>query len=187
MMRNFIQIVEGAGLLTAYHGTFGELQLPFRPLTHFGTLKAATDRMATVARDAASAVRMLKSPARIPAWRLPSIERDATRHGAPPRIYAVSLHMNNPARIRDAAVKHSPTQIAFGLRDSKLITQEEMLTVTTLVDSEQEQIRTLVALLHSKGFDGVVYRNRYEDTGSDSYIILDPSQVVSVAAITPPA
>lgn len=37
-----------------------------------------------------------------------------------------------------------------------------------------------VALAKSKGHDGIVYRNQFEDKGRDSYIVFSPSQVKSV-------
>ena len=38
----------------------------------------------------------------------------------------------------------------------------------------------LVALLASKGFDGIVYRNQYEDAGVDSWVVFWGEQAVRV-------
>ena len=40
------------------------------------------------------------------------------------------------------------------------------------------QLRTaLLAKVKELGYDGFVYKNRYEDKGNISYVILDPNQV----------
>lgn len=39
-----------------------------------------------------------------------------------------------------------------------------------------------VAQAKQEGYDGIVYRNKYEDKGSDSYVVFHPSQVKSINA-----
>ena len=130
--------------VTAYHGTDSNIT-SFRPLTHFGSLKSAHDRMA---------YKKIKG-----------------------KIYQVELDINNPAVIKDFAGVHAPTQFAFALKRAKIISEDEMLTVTTLAGQPEKQTPILVDLISSKGYDGLAYRNRYEDKGHISYVILDPSQV----------
>ena len=129
--------------IIAYHGTNADIT-SFRPLTHFGSLTAAKDRIAYKKING--------------------------------KIYKVDLDIQNPAIIKDFPGVHYPTQLAFGLRGAKIIDQEEMLTVTTLSGKPEQQTPILINLLKSKGYDGIAYKNRYEDKGHISYIILDPSQ-----------
>ena len=41
----------------------------------------------------------------------------------------------------------------------------------------------MIKKLRELGFDSIAYKNKYEDKGSTSYVILDPSQVVSVKPV----
>lgn len=129
--------------ITAYHGTDADIDV-FRPLTHFGSLTSANDRMS---------YKKIKG-----------------------KIYQVELYINNPAVIKDFAGIHSPTQFAFALKHAKIISQDEMMTVTRLAGQPEEQTPILVDLIRSKGYDSIAYKNRYEDKGHISYVILDPSQ-----------
>ena len=92
------------------------------------------------------------------------------------KIYQVELDIKNPAVIKDFAGVHAPTQFAFALKNAGIIDQDEMMTVTTLAGKPEKQTPILVKLLTSKGYDGLAYKNRYEDKGHVSYVILDPSQ-----------
>jgi hypothetical protein len=160
--------------ISAYHGS-GKADIRskrFWPLTHFGTEKAARDRMDTVGFD------------------------NPTQY----RIYQVELNINNPAMIKDEDVSHDPTQFAFALHKAKIFSKLEMMTVTvwpTIKSTSNEDydianqearkyprekqkqvaVRQLIKLLKSKGYDGMGYKNKHEDKGSLSYVILDPSQV----------
>jgi hypothetical protein len=92
------------------------------------------------------------------------------------QVYEVELSIRNPAVIRDFAGVHAPTQFAFALNDAGIIDHDEMKTVTGLMGQPDRQTPILVKLLQSKGYDGIAYRNRYEDPGHTSYVILDPDQ-----------
>lgn len=159
--------------ITAYHGS-GKADIRskrFWPLTHFGTEKAARDRMDMVG---------FNNPNEY-------------------RIYQVELDIKNPAMIKDEDVQHSPTQFAFALNKAKIFSKLEMMSVTvwpTIKGTSNEaydaayaeskkysretqrrvETKQLIKLLKSKGYDGIVYKNKHEDKGSLSYVILDPSQ-----------
>lgn len=132
------------GPIIAYHGTTDDIS-QFRPLTHFGTEKAARDRM----------------------------DYKKNTNG---KIYKVQLDIHNPFTIKDFAGNHYDRVYAFDLRDKKKISQEEMEAITMLQDPVQLRA-ALLAKVKELGFDGFVYKNRYEDKGNISYVILDPSQV----------
>ena len=128
----------------AYHGTTDDIA-EFHPLSHFGTEKAAKDRMT---------YKKIKDG----------------------KIYKVDLNIKNPLTIKDFPGIHYDRLYAFELRDKKLISQKEMEAITT-IDDKAELRKALLAKLNELGIDGFVYKNRYEDKGNLSYVIVDPSQV----------
>lgn len=128
----------------AYHGTTDDIA-EFRPLTHFGTEKAAKDRMT---------YKKIKDG----------------------KIYKVDLDIKNPLTIKDFPGIHYDRLYAFELKDKRLISQEEMEDITFTQDPTELR-KKLLAKLKELGIDGFVYKNRYEDKGNISYVIVDPSQV----------
>lgn len=130
--------------IIAYHGTTDDIN-QFRPLTHFGTEKAAHDRM----------------------------DYKKNKNG---KIYKVQLDIRNPFTIKDFPGIHYDRVYAFELRDKKKISQEEMEAITMLQDPAKLRA-ALIAKVKELGYDGFVYKNRYEDKGNISYVILDPRQV----------
>lgn len=127
----------------AYHGSTDDIA-EFRPFSHFGSEKAAHDRM----------------------------DYKKVKNG---KVYKVELNINNPLTIKDFPGVHYDRLYAFELRDKKLISQEEMEYITTEQDP-QELRKRLLAKLRDLGIDGFVYKNRYEDKGNLSYVIVDPRQ-----------
>ena len=128
----------------AYHGTTDDIN-EFHPFTHFGTEKAAKDRM----------------------------EYKKIKDG---KIYKVDLDIKNPLKIKDFPGIHYDRMYAFELRDKNLISQEEMEDITFTQDPAGLR-KKLLAKLQELGIDGFVYKNRYEDKGNISYVIVDPKQV----------
>ena len=139
-----MKIAEVVTPIIAYHGTVDDI-IQFRPLTHFGTEKAARDRM-------------------------------DYKKNANGKIYKVQLDIRNPFTVKDFAGNHYDRVYAFDLRDKKKISQEEMEKITMLQDPAELRA-ALLAKVKELGYDGFVYKNRYEDKGNISYVILDPSQV----------
>lgn len=137
----------------AYHGTTDDIA-EFYPLSHFGTEKAAKDRMT---------YKKIKDG----------------------KIYKVDLDIKNPLTIKDFPGIHYDRLYAFELRDKKLISQKEMEAITT-IDDKAELRKALLAKLKELGIDGFVYKNKYEDKGNLSYVIVDPSQV-KVLSVEPAA
>ena len=137
----------------AYHGTTDDIA-EFHPLSHFGTEKAAKDRM----------------------------EYKKIKDG---KIYKVDLDIKNPLTIKDFPGIHYDRLYAFELRDKKLISQKEMEAITT-IDDKAELRKALLTKLNELGIDGFVYKNKYEDKGNLSYVIVDPGQV-KVLSVEPAA
>ena len=144
---------EPIGEEIAYHGTTDDIA-EFYPLSHFGTEKAAKDRMT---------YKKIKDG----------------------KIYKVDLDIKNPLTIKDFPGIHYDRLYAFELRDKKLISQKEMEAITT-IDDKAELRKALLTKLKELGIDGFVYKNRYEDKGNISYVIVDPSQV-KVLSVEPAA
>ena len=128
----------------AYHGSIDDIT-EFHPLTHFGTEKAAKDRMT---------YKKIKDG----------------------KIYKVDLAIKNPLTIKDFPGIHYDRLYAFELRRLKLISQEEMEAITS-IDDKAGLRKALLTKLKELGIDGFVYKNRYEDKGNISYVIVDPGQV----------
>ena len=91
------------------------------------------------------------------------------------KIYKVEINIKNPLEIKDFPGTHYDRFYAFTLRDKKIISQEEMEFITTEQDP-QELRKRLLDKLRDLGIDGFVYKNRYEDKGNISYVIVDPNQ-----------
>ena len=99
------------------------------------------------------------------------------------KIYKVQLDIRNPFTIKDFPGIHYDRVYAFELRDKKKLSQEDMAAITTLEDPVQLRA-ALLAKVKELGYDGFVYKNRYEDKGNISYVILDPSQVKVLEVIS---
>jgi hypothetical protein len=101
------------------------------------------------------------------------------------KIYKVQLDIKNPLMIKDFPGVHYDRLYAFVLRDKKLISQEEMEYIT-FSDNPEELRKKLLNKLRDLGIDGFVYKNRYEDKGNLSYVIVDPNQakIVDVEEVT---
>lgn len=140
----------------AYHGTFQPTLTKFNALSHFGTQQAAEDRLKEKAR------------------------REKIR--TPGHIYEVVLDIKNPFIAKDFAGVHSPTHFVFDLKNKGLISQEELSAINKHIGTPK-QAELLIKKLRELGFDSIAYKNKYEDKGSTSYVILDPTQVVSVRPI----
>lgn len=137
----------------AYHSSIDDINA-FHPLTHFGTEKAAKDRM-------------------------------TYKKYKDGKIYKVDLDIKNPLTIKDFPGIHYDRYYAFELSRLKLISQEEMTAITHIQDKADLR-KALLDKLKELGIDGFVYKNKYEDKGNISYVIVDPNQV-KVLSVEPAA
>jgi hypothetical protein len=173
---------ENGDPMKVMHATrFEEAIDEFLPLTHFGTAKAANDRVSpTQAADSA--------------W-------GATTNDQRTRIYPVYLAMENPLAIgREQGFSDSDgwaddgdmvRQFAAVLNQQARDTDDaakaraasKLQTLFELSEAEKiepEEVRREAAtILEELGYDGVTYTNIIEDPGSTSYIVLRPQQVKS--------
>jgi len=154
------KVVDSKGIpLVVYHGTSSDTNFStFQSMSHFGSLKAATE----VTKDMVGG------------------------EAIGGRIFPVYLDIKNPARVRDMGQyeHHNPSSLAISLEKTGAISSKEakQIIATNAVDRDgaYEQAQTdLIFLLRSKGYDGLVYKNKVEDPGSTSWVVFDSSQVHS--------
>jgi len=157
-----VSYTDGTPMPVYHASSSAEEFTQFKPLTHFGTAKAANDRI----RDG----KALTSD-------------HYADHANAHRIYPVYLRIKNPLIINDGQyLNHTWTTIAdmlcYDLKPKKLrISAEERASIFTAKDHEGELIR----ILQSKGYDGLVYQNIHEDPGSLSWVVFDPATQVRSA------
>ena len=178
---------EDGTLKQVYHGTTDFIDTFYGNLrSHFGTAKAAEDRLnekyglgeKSFLDQAASAM----------------MEQDiASLVGQ--RIYPAYLNITNPLRMRDQGIWDRPELLfmAFGKTDLKIKQTPEYQEVVNKYnkwlderpkdwfrDKESKPEITfedIASIFEAAGYDGIVYQNEHEDTGSDSYIPLRSDQI----------
>jgi len=93
-------------------------------------------------------------------------------------LYPVHLAINNPLRIRDRKeFEHSNFKLVDMLHYTiKAISADER----GLLMSRECSADSIVELLSSKGFDGMVYKNAVEDPGKLSWMVFSASQIAPV-------
>lgn len=158
----------------------------FRPGSHFGTAGAANDRAEALNDFSVNVV---------------------GRKAEESRVLPVYLAIENPLRMPDLASQYMTDRgeiIGEGEVDARLdefsqyerphpmaweseTDLSEWLYRNDVISSDefwdvQYSPDKAMALLKSKGYDGIVYNNSVEDAGNDSYIIFDPNQVKSAIA-----
>ena len=164
---------------------------------HFGTLKAANDRLEQTRgkRDAW----LKKGPA---GWYLenPDLHDPAEEWAAPfnrvyptkqeaqkalkdgfsqwenARIIPAYLRIKNPVRLSNLHT-WEPDEVIQALADKGVLTKDEAAhewRTRRIVDRDY-----VANALAAKGYDGIVYRNKTEGIGTDSYIAFHPEQIKS--------
>lgn len=149
-MRQWMRVCEMAGDITAYHATFGPIRGgQFEAYTHFGSLKAARERVRDVGE-------------------LPDESRGFTSgpQQGRPLIYHVRLAIRKPLMIEDGW-QDLEDQIE-GLLRLGHITQEQADYLRS--DEAHMQHVDPETLLKQRGYDGAIYKNLHEDPGSLSYV-----------------
>lgn len=142
---------DGAVLLV-HHATFGRFDVDdMAPFSHFGTRAAARQRVASLS-------------------------------GSPPdndcRLISAFLDVKAPLLIDDVNDDHSVEHFAELIDAARpgLLAPCEIEGIFEMEPGQAEE--HLVSTLLEAGFDGLCYRNRHEDPGSLSWVILDPGQII---------
>lgn len=152
----------------AFHSSPAEGIHHFKPMSHFGSRSAASDRAQRFSRE-----------------------------GTPWSLYEVDLSIDRPLRIHDLPKNDSRNSLHSALKLADFLyydTKPKVLTSTERdsiikayelpprADGTPEPDALLIEILEAKGFNGIVYENQWEDRGSDSWIIFHPDQVVIKSA-----
>lgn len=90
------------------------------------------------------------------------------------KLLKVRLKMKNPVRMYDDQVQVWDLDTVGGTLSNDLKVSEED------IDKYYDQYgaeQGLIELLKSLGYDGIVYENKYEDIGSESYIVIDKNTI----------
>jgi len=124
----------------------------FHPLSHFGTSNAARAR----------AVFNIVTASR------------------PKNLYTARIKLGKVAHIVDDGNDHTPEYILHGLHDAGHITSNHYdKTFEKMKNTPSVEGRKKIVLdtLKKRKINTIIYKNRIEDPGSNSYIITHPSQV----------
>jgi hypothetical protein len=149
--RNEVQRMASFGFGTEFR-EFDE----FIPMSHFGTAKAARDR--AISRGLLSVE---------PSWKRPF-------HHPGSRTYPVYLSIKNPLRVTDAMASDEASMLGA------LIQLQRERGEYMDIDIDVARSEGAYEAVRRAGYDGLVYENRIEDKGSDSWVIFDPNQAKSV-------
>ena len=148
--------------VTAYHGT-SDANIAFRSFAHFGSLRAASHRLLFRMQTA----------------------RDHHRPEISTYVATVQLTFKNVLRITDDPGYDLECSSIFSKVISRKRLSDQLRAALVVFKSNNPALYNLsetaklelAGILLEDGIDGFVYKNRAEDKGSDSYIILDSSSV----------
>jgi hypothetical protein len=128
-----------------------------RPMSHFGTNKAARGRAASKSKTRTS--KHIRS-----------------------NVMAVRLKLRNGWKIHDDEGDHSPRDIVDMLHSHDHISDQEYQQLTSKVAlpaaDRPKGYQHIADFLHSKGVDHLHYINAVEDEGTKSVIVVDPKKTI---------
>lgn len=176
-----------------YHSSMANKDFgAFKPLSHFGSLNAAQERLSTsIAGLSPHGITKIASDngidpnnyKKVNEWwdGLGSVKQlDMVAKFYPDlidnaRVFPVMLAIRNPVRIVDEGDQHDYRVLSVDLENEGILNSRESWVARNWVGPNK-----LIELLERKGYDGFVYENSIEDPGSQSYIALRQSQIKSV-------
>jgi len=145
------------GIANLFHAGIGP-PLALKPLTHFGTEKAALSVL---------------------------LSRLVGKMGPNPELLSLiegELKASNPVKMIDSVKAHSlPSHLLEDIEAAGQFHEPNLLKYLRKKESEGDMvdaIQTLTQRLHKSGFDAISYANRAEDKGSTSLISLFEDQFV---------
>lgn len=159
-----------AGGIDAWHSTPIENDIRgFRRLTHFGTHKAALDRLMMHGRQGKlyHVNLNIKKPLLIP-----DDIGDGSNTNARGLAQILLTNKHITAEEYDSIVNHhkeNGVDIKYPISDTAVDRQ--------YLYNEDMAINQLIEILEKQGYDSFVYPNNYEDRGSRAYIVFWPTQV----------
>tara|TARA_R110001606_G_C14925950_1_gene597248 strand:+ start:34 stop:477 length:444 start_codon:yes stop_codon:yes gene_type:complete len=100
--------------------------------------------------------------------------REAAEDIGGSKLMKARVKMKNPIRMYDDQIQVWDLDTVGGtLKNDLKVSEDDLYKYYDQYGSEQG----LIELLKSLGYDGIVYENRYEDVGSQSYIVIDKSTI----------
>lgn len=147
--------------LPVFHGT--ESHVPFdtpRPWSHFGTSKAAFDRL-------------IPSPAM---YGLGTVGAKIKKEIEPARTMPVYLNIKNPLEVEDPEDQHDPHMWMSVLWNTGKFKNLRRLEVAEM-NGEERFYQEATSFLLAHGYDGIFYQNRAEDPGSISWVPVHGDQI----------
>jgi len=188
-----------------FHATNRDFKVSdFYPFSHFGTEKAALKRMEKLGDYVLyTADRKIKTSKgehvilgdshTLKIWVEMGLSRNFILNNfkseviSKPHLMPVYLAIENPIRIKDSRIgEFTPSYIAHELTRVGVMTPEQNteFRFSIPLSFQPEYLKNIIK---SKGYDGIIYKNNYEDIGKDSYIPMDNSQVISALVEVNPA
>lgn len=93
------------------------------------------------------------------------------------KMLQAHLDLKNPIRLIDNEVQEwSLDTVGGSLKNTYGVSEEEWEEFY----DKYGDVQGLIELLESKDYDSIVYENRYEDVGNDSYIVFRKEQIIPV-------
>ena len=174
---------DGQPLVAYHYGSFGEGDNvePNTPM-HFGTRAAALQRAHGKLVDDAS----MKVTAYLGdngAWHWDDAQgltsEDLELPGYSDEITAIEL--GRSSLIRSMNEDYASDSVSWGVLTPAFLSIKNPKRVIDVGGAEGEW-EAEIAKARAEGYDGIVYRNKYEDIGSDSFIAFEPAQIKSAEA-----
>lgn len=161
----------------------------FKPFSHFGTANAALDRFHDSVKKYSGYDVSKFSDDRSGGGRKSFWYKKG--HAREHQTIPVFLRITNPLEIDDNLTNHLTQEFAAWLYQDNKITAEELTSLGLGMVAENPGYALgggekgfpklprdiLIPYFKRAGYDGLTYVNLHEDTGTQSWIILDPSQV----------
>lgn len=153
----------------AYHGTFNDFD-EFAPFQHFGTRRAAQQRLNAVRDEGWGA----------------AAPRSASQQGRLIPVEITGRRVNVGDEITFAGGATRPVEVADMLRRARHITDEDYAYATEPLQmgdrylgrpSQDVVAERLLEITRRNDIGAIGYRNAYEDAGSTSYIVPDPQMI----------
>jgi hypothetical protein len=83
-----------------------------------------------------------------------------------PHTMAVYLRVENPLRLRDIGAWHDASWLTSALKEAG-------------IEATSKTVAGITKELKALGYDGIVYTNKFEAIGSESWVAFDPKQIKS--------
>lgn len=166
-----VRNADGSPQVVYHSGSFDETENPVlntRMGVHFGTKQAAMDRVVgKFVDDAVANAQIIKDSGRyyLEEFEYPNAPSSGFRTKAAARGW-VAGEANNNVDYTDLDVTLTKAYLSIQRPKS--------------VADQGTKWAPAVRQARSEGYDGIVYRNKYEDKGSLSFIVFSPSQIKSV-------